>query len=104
MKKQIEEWEKINLNEVYARQTPLEKVIGFKAAEETYDLLNLREQLILDLLIVGWNQPEIAEVFNVTQPSINSTVRRIRVKLANSKLKIILDARALFKEGRHSAY
>lgn len=100
MEKQKNIWETVDVNAPYANQTPLEKVIGFQAAEETYDLLNWREQLIVDLLIVGWNQPEIAQVFGVSQPSISSAVRRIRLKLANSKLKIVLDARTVFKEGR----
>lgn len=80
--------------------TPLEHIVGFKVAEETYDRLNFREQLIVDLLCAGWNQAQIGQLFEVSQPSISSSVRRIRFKLANGKLKFILEARQAFREGR----
>ena len=81
-------------------KTPLELVVGFKVAEETYDRLNFREQLIVDLLCAGWNQAQIGVLFEVSQPSISSSVRRIRAKLADGKLRFILEARQEFREGR----
>lgn len=80
--------------------TPLEKVVGFKVAERTYDQLTLREQIIIDLLVLGYNQADIAQLYRVTQPSINTAVRRIRITLADSELKMILDAREHFRNQR----
>lgn len=80
-------------------QTPLEKILGIECAEETYDLLTLREQLILDLLIAGWSQSQVAQYFHVKAPSISGSVRRMRFKLANSKLKTILEARQMMRDG-----
>lgn len=85
---------------MFAEITPLEKVVGFNVAEETYDLLNFREQLILDMLCAGFTHAEIGNVFDVSQPSISSSVRRLRFKLADSKLKMVLDARMVYREGR----
>lgn len=85
---------------MFAEITPLEKVVGFNVAEETYDLLSFREQLILDLLCAGFTHAEIGNVFDVSQPSISSSVRRLRFKMADSKLKMVLDARVLYREGR----
>lgn len=92
--------EPVDLSLSFAVQTPLEKILGIECAEETYDMLTFREQLILDLLIVGWTQAQIALYFEVKGPSIASSVRRMRFKLANSKLKLILDSRQLRREGR----
>ena len=86
--------------EMYADITPLEKVVGFNVAEETYDLLNFREQLILDLLCAGFTHAEIGDIFDVSQPSISSSVRRLRFKLADGKLQMVLQARELYREGR----
>lgn len=74
-------------------QTPLEHILGVTCAEKTYDQLTLREQLILDLLIVGWNQSDIAFLFQVRAPSIAFSLKRMRFKLANSMLKTILESR-----------
>ncbi len=84
-------------NEPYSKITPLESVVGFKVAEETYDLLSLREQLILDMLCAGWTHAQIGIVFEVSQPSISSSVRRMRFKLAGSMLYTVLDARNAYK-------
>ena len=91
--------EPVDISLEFAVHTPLEKILGVPVAEETYDLLSLREQIILDLLIVGWHQADIAALFNVRAPSIASSVRRMRFKLADSKLKMILDSRALRRDG-----
>lgn len=100
MKKQTTPVEDVVRSEMFAEITPLEKVVGFNVAEETYDLLSFREQLILDMLCAGFTHAEIGNVFDVSQPSISSSVRRLRFKLADSKLKMVLDARALYREGR----
>ena len=92
-------WEPVDNSLAFAIQTPLEKILGIECAEETYDLLSLREQLILDLLIVGWTQAEIATYFEVRAPSIASSVRRMRFKLAHSKLKLVLDSRVMRRGG-----
>ena len=85
--------EGVNRAERFGQQTPLEHIVGFKVAEEAYDLLSFREQLIIDLLIAGWNQNHIAALFEIKQPSVSSALRRIRYKLGNSRLKMILEAR-----------
>lgn len=74
-------------------------VVGFDVAEEAYDRLTFREQIVIDLLIEGFSHKQIAHVFGVTQPTITGTVRRIRTKLASSKLKMVLDARQEFRFG-----
>lgn len=84
----------------FAEITPLEQAVGFLVAEETYDLLTFREQLIVDLLCAGYTHAEIGAVFDVSQPSVSSSVRRLRFKLADGKLQFILQARLAFKEGR----
>jgi DNA-binding NarL/FixJ family response regulator len=91
--------EDVDLNDMQNTITPLEAAVGFLVAEETYDLLTLREQLIVDLLCAGWTHAEIGTVFDVSQPSISSSVRRLRFKLADGKLRMILDARLAMKEG-----
>jgi DNA-binding NarL/FixJ family response regulator len=90
--------ENVNHSDVFKEITPLEHVVGFKVAEETYDLLSFREQLIVDLLCAGYTHAEVGMVFNVSQPSISSSVRRLRFKLARSKLQIVLQARLEFKQ------
>ena len=85
-------------SEMRTNRTPLERVVGFETAEETYDLLGFREQLIVDLLIIGWNQAQIADLFGVKAPSISSSVRRIRVKLADSQLRMIMESRVHFRD------
>lgn len=84
----------------FGLQSPLGAIVGFDVAEETYDLLTFREQLVIDLLVCGFSQSDIAKVFSVSQPSVSSSVRRIRVKLADSKLKMVLDLRQDFREGK----
>ena len=91
--------EQVNRLEAYAVQTPLEKIIGIKCAEETYDQLNIREQVILDLLIVGWTQGDIAAFFEVKPPNISSSLRRIRYRLANGKLHQTLQLRQIMRDG-----
>lgn len=92
--------ENVDLNDMYHSITPLEAAVGFLVAEETYDLLTFREQLIVDLLCAGWTHAEIGSVFCVSQPSISSSVRRLRFKLADGKLRMILDARMALKENK----
>ena len=89
--------EGIRKDQMFATITPLEAAVGFSVAEEAYDRLNFREQLIVDLLCAGYTHAEIGTVFSVSQPSISSSVRRIRFKLAESKLKLVLDARLHFR-------
>lgn len=92
--------EDVDLNDMYHNITPLEAAVGFDVAEETYDLLTLREQLIVDLLCAGWTHAEIGTVFSVSQPSISSSVRRLRFKLADGKLQLILEARQQYRDGK----
>jgi len=96
----MQKLEEVDLNDMYHTITPLEAAVGFQVAEETYDLLTLREQLIVDLLCAGWTHAEIGTVFSVSQPSISSSVRRLRFKLADGKLKLVLDARLALKENK----
>lgn len=79
-------------------KTPLEKVVGFEVAEELYDLLDINEQLILDLKIMGVTEHDIGEILGVSQSTVNVLHRQIRVKLADSKLRLILETRQYFRE------
>lgn len=94
--------EDVNSADVFGQQSPLEMIVGFKVAEETYDRLTFREQIVIDLLVCGMTQSDIAKVFDVSQPSISSSIRRVRVKLATGKLKMVLDARMEYREGGNS--
>lgn len=77
-------------------QTPLESLVGLKNAEEVYEQLSFQEQLLIDLLAAGWSQVWIGRyVFGINQSSVSSRLRRIRFKLANTKLKLVLEARLL---------
>ena len=87
--------------EMFSDITPLEAVVGFQVAEETYDMLTMREQIIVDLLCAGFTHAEIGSVFNVSQPSISSSVRRLRYKLADGKLQLVLEARQGLRENRY---
>lgn len=78
--------------------TPLQTILGFDAAEELYDLLDLREQLIIDLKIAGWSQHEIGEALGLSQGWVSILFRRSRFTLANSKLLHTLEIRQHFKE------
>lgn len=83
----------------FAPPTPLEMVMGFKVAEETYDKLHPRDQIIVDLLCMGFTQEEIGKLFGISQPYVCAIVRRIRSALAQSSLKMILDFRQDFRRG-----
>lgn len=86
------------INSKPSRSTPLQRVLGFEAAEETYDLLDFREQLILDLRIEGWSQHEIGEALGLSQGWVSIIFRRIRFKLADSNLRRTLELRQHYKE------
>lgn len=81
-----------------SRPTPLQRVLGFEVAEETYDLLDFREQLILDLRIEGWSQEEIGDILGLSQGWVSIIFKRIRFKLATSELRRTLEVRAYYKE------
>lgn len=81
-----------------AKSTPLQQILGFEAAEETYDLLDFREQLIVDLRIAGWSQHEIGEVLGLSQGWVSIIFKRIRFKLAESNLRQTLEIRQYYKE------
>lgn len=86
------------INSKPSRNTPLQRVLGFEAAEETYDLLDFREQLIVDLRIEGWSQHEIGEALGLSQGWVSIIFRRIRFKLADSNLRQTLEIRQHYKE------
>lgn len=90
------------INAKPASATPLQKVLGFDAAEETYDLLDFREQLIVDLRIAGWSQQEIGDVLGLSQGWISIIFRRIRFKLADSNLRQTLEIRQHYREVHYS--
>lgn len=95
--------EDVKPNEPFAAITPLEHAVGFKVAEETYDLLDVREQLVIDLLCAGWTQADIGGVFKASQPAIAACVRRIRFKLAEKTLKMVLTSRQHYRD-EHGQY
>jgi DNA-binding NarL/FixJ family response regulator len=77
--------------------SPLAILVGFEVANELYDLLSLREQIVLDLLIENCSQSEIARVLGLGKTSISVTVQSIRIKLAKSKLHDLLETRATYR-------
>ena len=81
-----------------ARKTPLATMFGFQTSEEAYDKLTFNEQIIVDLTAEGYNQSQIAWTLGISQPTVSITYRRIAYRLADSKLKISLDARKEMKE------
>lgn len=83
-------------------RTPLQRIVGFEVAEELYDQLELLEQIILDLKIEGWVETDIAQALNISQPWVNILMHRARFKLADSKLREILELRAHYKETHYS--
>jgi DNA-directed RNA polymerase specialized sigma24 family protein len=78
--------------------TPLQKVLGFDVAEEIYDLLPLRAQIIIDCKIEGYTEQEIAEVLGVAQSTVSDTLKKARHTLVRSKLRLILESRQHYKE------
>ena len=86
------------INNKPAKSTPLQRLLGFEAAEETYDLLDFREQLIIDLRIEGWSQHEIGEALGLSQGWVSIIFKRIRFKLAESNLRRTLEIRQYYKE------
>ena len=79
-------------------RTPLERIVGFPISEELYDLLELDEQVLLDLKIMEIPEHDIARVMGVSQTTVNTLSHRIRFKLADSKLRLILETRQHYRE------
>lgn len=78
--------------------TPLQRVVGFEVAEETYDLLPLFAQLILDCKIEGYTEQDIAAALGLAQSTVNDTFKRARYALLKSKLRLILESRLYYRE------
>lgn len=83
-------------------KTPLQTIVGFDVAEDTYDQLPFMAQLILDLRIEGWREMDIARALGIPQATVNDIFRRTRYALANSKLKMILETRVFYQETHYS--
>lgn len=66
--------------------TALQELVGFTVAEEMYDQLTAREQIILDMLVMGYTHTEIGLVFDLKQNTLSTITRVIRTKLAAAKL------------------
>lgn len=82
----------------YPAVTPLQSVVGFNAAEEIYDELDFRDQLILDLMMCGWPQQAVAKLFGMSQGTLSVTFKGIRLKLANTTLMMKIQARQELKD------
>lgn len=78
--------------------TPLQRIVGFDVAEETYDGLPFLTQIILDLKIEGYNDSDIARVLGMPRVTVIDTFRRARSFLANSKMKLVLETRVYYRE------
>lgn len=78
--------------------TPLQRTVGFDVAEELYDMLPIKAQLILDLKIEGYNDGEIAMALEIPRTTVIYIFRKARYSLLSSKLKLILDTRLYYKE------
>lgn len=83
------------------RLTPLQRILGFQEAEEYYEMLDLPDQIIIDLLAEGWQQQDIALFFNVNPSWVSVRLRQVRLVLANTKLQdkiqIRLDTKDVFR-------
>lgn len=83
-------------------KTPLERILGSDVAEEAYDRLTMTEQIIVDLVVEGWHQKDIADVLSISQPTVSVSIRRISYKLADSKLKKMLEVRQQYRDNQNS--
>jgi hypothetical protein len=81
-----------------SKLTPLQSLVGVVAAEKDYDLLDIHEQLILDLLLDDWSQADIAFVLGISQSWVSIKFRQIRFKMAGSTLKRTLEIRQHYKD------
>ena len=79
--------------------SPLERVVGFRFSEDIYNQLPLIDQLILDLMIEGWQQNDIADLFCVHKSWITVRLHRMRPFLAQTELLRHLQIRADIKNG-----
>ena len=82
--------------------SPLERIIGFQFSEDIYDHLDITDQVLLDLLIEGWQQNDIADLFCVHKSWITKRLQRIRPYLADTELRRILQLRSEMKDGVHT--
>lgn len=74
--------------------TPLESLVGIKDAHLVYNELEMIEQIVLDLLLAGWSQTQIADTLMVSQPWVSVNMRRIRYKIANSRMRNLVEIRS----------
>lgn len=81
-----------------AGSTPLQRILGINAAEQDYDRLDFREQLIIDLMIYGYSQEEIGNVLGLSQGWVSIIFKRIRFKMADSHLRQTLEIRQHMRE------
>jgi hypothetical protein len=79
--------------------SPLERTVGFRFSEDIYDHLELVDQILLDLMIEGWEQQDIARLFCVHKSWISIRLRRIRAYLATTELYRIVALRNELKNG-----
>ena len=90
------------MNKDILPKTPLQKVVGFEVAEELYDMLPLFAQYILDMKIEGYSEPEIALALGIAQSTVSETFKKARYVLLKSKLHLILESRAMYRETTRS--
>jgi len=83
-------------------KTPLQRLVGFEVAEETYDMLPFTAQIILDLKIEGWNDSDIARALNIPRVTCIDIFRRARYFLADSNMKKVLESRVYYREAHSS--
>jgi DNA-directed RNA polymerase specialized sigma24 family protein len=86
------------MRETELDRTPLQRIVGFRIAEETYDQLPFTAQIILDLKIEGYTTQEIADVLDMPYTTVYDTFIRARHSLAKSKFKFILETRAYYRD------
>lgn len=86
------------MRELKLKPTPLQQVLGFDVAEEIYDMLPIKAQLILDLRIEGYREMDIARALDMPQATVNDIFMRTRHALLNSKMHMILENRVYYRE------
>jgi hypothetical protein len=83
---------------IHVFATPLERAVGFYISERTYDLLTISEQIIIDMLIIGYDLVLVSQLLGIRPRELNQVLVLIRTKLAVSELKFHLDMKVFYKE------
>lgn len=85
-------------DQIEPAKTPLQRILGFRGAEETYDQLPFIDQLILDLKMEDLTFHQISAILDMPYTTIYDRFIKIRHHMALSKLRLVLETRIYYKE------